>query len=409
TTFNLLNNVATTVNFGGAALIMNVGAPTGDVNFANNVNIGGTLGITGQIQIDQILIKDNSVTALTGNDLNLNSFNGDIVMQAPGIAEENLTLAKRLIFDGLGIISVPTGFTRTFQFLNEIVDKIAIGGDASEIVIGSFIGRTEINHNLQVYGDITIGEADSSPATIDSNGPLVNLFNVVAKQINIGGQADEVNILYEPQLPGDPNPNLGKYLNIYAEDTYFDGDIITRGADIKVPQGVTIATLYNNYATRITIGSDANLIELGGSATTVRVGQSLKIGQVAGEIELTSTVSSGSITKGEMNVGETTAFFDMLPTNVLDLNIGASADRIEIGRGTVAETSLQLWQPSSTSGSSKTGAIYAGVSQLPIVIVRENLLVRNRLLIPEVDKGVSGGAGVLFKNINQELEGSTYI
>jgi len=407
--FNLINTTSTTINFGNAANTINIGSASGNVNFNNNVNIGGILGITGQIQIDQILIKDNAVTAITPNDLKLNAFDGNIILQRVTQSEENLVLNKRLIFDGLGIISVPVGFTRNFQLLNEIVDQISFGGDATNISIGSVTGTTSVNHNLQIYGDISIGETDSTPATIDSNGPLVHLFNTVAKDIYIGGKADVVNVLFEPQLPGDPNPTLGKTFNVYAEDSYFDGDLILRGGDIKVPQGVTITTLFNNYAQRVTIGSDASLIELGGSATTVRVGDSLKIGQVAGEIELTSTISSGNITKGEMNVGQTTAFFDMLPQNVLDLKLAASADRVEIGRGSLLESNILLFQPSSTSGSIKTGATYAGVSQIPVVIIRENLLVRNRLIIPEVDKGVSGGAGVLFKNIQNELEASTYI
>ena len=411
TVFNIANNTSSTINFGGSASTINIGAATltSAVNFAANVNIAGTLGITGQMQIDQVLIKDDAVTAVAPYDLKLNAYDGDIILQRVTTAEENLVLNKRLVFDGLGIISVPPGFTRDFQLLNSIVDTILIGGDATNINLGAFQGTTSVNHNLQVYGDITIGENDSSYATIDSNGPNANLFNVVAKEINIGGQAETINIFYEPQQPGDPNPTLGKYLNIYAEDTYFDGDIITRGGDIKVPQGVTITTLFNEYAERVTIGGNANLIELGGPDTTVRVGSSIKIGQVAGQIELNSVVSSGSVTKGELKVGETTAFFDLLPTNVLDLKFGGSADRIEIGRGSVPEANITLWQPTLTSGSAKTGAIYAGVSQIPVVIIRENLLVRNRLLIPEVDKGVSGGAGVLFKNINQELEGSAYI
>lgn len=409
TSFNLLNNTVLTVNFAGTANTINIGSPTSNVNFTNNVNIGGALNITGEMQIDQILIKDDSVTAVSPNDLRLNAFDGEIYLQRLTTAQENLVLNKRLIFDGLGIISVPTGFTRNFQLLNTIVDQISFGGDATDIQIGAVTGTTNIKHNLQVIGDINIGAADSSPATIDSNGPLAHLFNVNAKEIFIGGQANEVNILYEPQVPGDPNPTLGKSFNVFAEDSYFDGDIELRGGDIRVPQGVTIATLFNTYASRVTIGSDAGLIELGGSTTTVRVGNNIKIGQVAGEIELTSIISSGSVTKGQMNVGQTTAFFEMLPTNVLEMTLGASADRIEIGRGTVAESNLTIWQPGLNSGSSKTGTNYAGVSQIPIVIIRENLLVRNRLLIPEVDKGTSGGAGVLFKNINQELEGSNYI
>jgi hypothetical protein len=410
TTFNLLNTTATTVNFASQATNINIGSVLGNVNFNNNVNIAGILGITGQMQIDQILLKDNAVTATDSNDLVLDAYDGDILLKRVTTSEENLVVNKRLIFDGLGVISVPAGFTRNFQLLNDIVNEISMGGDATDISIGATSGTTTINHNLQVTGDIFIGEQDFTPATIDSNGPLVHLFNVTARDIFIGGQAENVNILYEPQLPGDPNPTLGKLFNVYAEDSYFDGDITIRGGDIKVPDGVTIATLFNNYVQRVTIGSNANIIELGASTTTVRVGDSLTVGQVTGSIELRSVISSGNITKGEMNVGQTTAFFDMLPNNVLELKVAASADRVEIGRGSLDESNPLLWQPSATSGSSKIGSnTYPGVSQIPAVIIRENLLVRNRLMVPELDREITGGAGVLYKNINQELEASQSI
>ncbi|NDG33159.1 hypothetical protein EB118_24210, partial [bacterium] len=333
----------------------------------------------------------------------------DITLQNKTIGYEDLLLSKRLMFDGLGIIGVPSGFTREFQLLNNIVSDIAFGGDATTISIGSTIGTTNVKHNLQVFGDISIGGADSSPAIIESNGPLAHLYNVVAKEIFIGGQAKEINLFYEPQLLGNPSPSLGKSLNIYAADTYLEGDLTLLGGDIKVPPGVTITSLFNNYASRVTIGGDANLIELGGSGTTVRVGNNLKVGSVAGEIEFTSIVSSGNITRGQINVGATTAFFDFLPQNILNLEIAASADKIYIGRGTVAENEVGQWQPSVNTGSLKTNPPYIGSSQLPIVIMKENLLVRNRLLIPEVDKSGVGGAGVLYKNTYQELEASQSI
>lgn len=415
TTFNLLNNTATTINLGGAANTINVGSAIGNVNFTNNVNIAGTLAITGQMQIDQVLIKDDSVTAVNSNDLKLNAFNGTIILQKDTTAEQDFIIQERLIFDGLGIITVPAGFTRTFQLLDSIVDKINFGGDATDIKIGSFVGTTAVKNNLQVNGDISIGEIDSSPATIDSNGPLVHLFNTVAKEIFIGGQADEVNILFEPQVPGDPNPTIGKTFNVYAEDSYFDGDIILRGGDISVPLGIPNVTLFNTGASRVTIGGASNLIELGGSTTTVRVGNSIKIGQVAGEIALGVDPGSGTASIGNMTVGETTAFFNLLPTNVLELKFGASSDVIEIGRGTVPEStndSQGFPIPGLGTGSDKNWSqYYPGTNQLPVVIFRQNVLVRDRLIIPEVDRelGSGSGAGVLFRNSYWELDASKFV
>lgn len=403
-TFNLLNTGSNTINFGGGALAINIGKNDGTVTFNNDVVVNGLLNIPGSLLIDDILLQSNFITATTPNtDLNLQSVDTNINLKSPTIAEQNVILNKRLVFDGLGIISVPAGFTRNFEFLNEYAGTIFVGGDATRIDFGSDTGFTNINNNLQVYQKVTIGKFDNTPAYIDSNGDVANLFTERAKTVNIADQGDTVNLLYEAPQPGNPNPNLGKQFNVYAEETYFDGDITIKGADIKAVAGVPVGTIFNGVSGRITIGGGTSIIEVGGPGTTVRVGNSLKVGSVAGEIELVSKVSSGSITRGEMNVGETTAFFDMLPDFVAEFKLAASANRVEIGKGLVPENSNTIFQPSGTSGVNNT-------SHFPITILRNNLLVRNKLLLPTLDPAVgSGGAGAIFKNINNELEASIYV
>lgn len=404
--FNLLNESTETINFGSEATTINIGSTANGstVNFRKDITVAGLLNITGEFLVDNVLITENNIIAITPNtDLNIKSIDSNINLQSTTIGEQNLILQKRLVFDGFGIISVPQGFSRDFELLNEWAGTILVGGDATRIDLGSDTGFTNIRNNLQVDGNITVGDFQNSPANIDSNGDVINLFSTRAQTINLGDRATTVNVLYEPQLPGNPNPNLGKYLNIYAEDTYFDGDITVRGGDVKAPNGVTIATVFNSVSGRITIGTNAAVIEAGGPGTILRVGRSLKVGSVAGEIELVSDVSSGSITKGELNVGETTAFFDILPDFVQELKIGASSVRTEIGKGNVLETDNTLYQPSINSGLN-------GASQVPVIIARNNLLIRNKLLMPTLDPTVgAGGAGVIYKNTSQELEASIYV
>ena len=408
-TFNLINNVSTTINLGGGANTINVGSPISNVNFAHNVNINGILNTSGEIQIDNLLLKNNAVTATNSNNLNLNAFDGEIFLEKDSTALQNFTISKRLIFDGLGIISVPSGFTRTFQLLDTVVDKIQFGGDATDIQIGSFNGFTSVKNNLQVYGDISIGEADSTPATIDSNGPLVHLFNRTAQEIYIGAKAKEVNILYDV----DTQDSIGKILNIYAEDTYFDGDIITRGGDISVPDGIPNVTLFNTGASRVTIGGAANTIELGGSGTVVKAGRQLVVGQVTGDVTIRIDASSGTASTGKFEVSENVIFFDLLPANVLNLNLAASSDRIYIGKGILAENDpfANLWQPALLGGSVKTWGPFQGRNQLPAVIIRQNLLIRDRLIVPEIDTelGAGNGAGVLYKNSYNEIDASKFV
>lgn len=395
-TFNLINTTTTTLNIGGNANTINVGKNNGAVNFANNVNVSGTLGITGDILIDNVFIRDNKISSTgAGTDLNLGSFDGIVKLNSVTLAEENVLLSRELIFDGLGIISVPVGFSRSFALLNENAPTILFGGESTRIDIGNSdsVGNTNILNNLAVRGEVEVGPADMSSAVLDSSGEVINLFNTNSKTINFGRSSNVIN------MGGGTSSDV----NIYARSVYFDGDIVTRGADITTLQGVTQATVFNTFVSSVTIGSSAGNIYIGGPTTTVRIGDTIKIGSLTGEVEITSEVETGTINRGSIKVGENTAFFSFLPTNVLNVDMLASAERVEIGLGLVSETDPNLYQPSTNTGFNFT-------TQLPVIIARNNLLVRDKLLIPNLDTAVSsGGAGLLFKNIYQELEASTTI
>ena len=394
--FNLINTTTNTLNIGQAANAINIGKGTGAVNFANDVNVSGTLGITGDILIDSVFIRDNKISSTgTTTDLNLGAFDGNIILNNIAIAEENLVLNRELVFDGLGIISVPVGFSRSFELLNENVSTILFGGEANRIDIGNFdnVGDTNVLNNLNVRGRIEVGPTGGGPAYLDSSGNEINLFNDQAKTINFGRDSNEITI----------GRDVTTDINIYAGTTYFDGNIDMRGGNISVIPGVTQATVFNTYISSLTVASSAGNIYLGGDNTLVRVGQSLKVGSIEGEVEITSQTETGTINRGLIKVGENTAFFSFLPTNVLNVDMVANAERVEIGSGTIPETDPTLYQPSVNTGVDLT-------SQLPVVIMRNNLLVRDKLLIPNLDTAASsGGAGLIFKNTYQELEASTYI
>ncbi|UTS52182.1 tail fiber protein [Synechococcus phage BUCT-ZZ01] len=52
TTFNLVDTTATTINFGGAATTLNIGATTGNTNILNNANVTGNLSVTGNLTVN---------------------------------------------------------------------------------------------------------------------------------------------------------------------------------------------------------------------------------------------------------------------------------------------------------------------------------------------------------------------
>jgi hypothetical protein len=70
TTFNLVNAVATTINFGGAATSLNIGNAAGTVTFGNNVVIPGNLTVLGDttvLDVTNLLVEDKFILLNSGS------------------------------------------------------------------------------------------------------------------------------------------------------------------------------------------------------------------------------------------------------------------------------------------------------------------------------------------------------
>jgi hypothetical protein len=398
--FNLANTTVSTINFGQSADTINIGSGTGAVNFAHDINVAGTLGITGDMLIDDILLVDNKIRATgTGINLELGSFDGDVVLLKPTLAKDDIVLEKELRFDGENKITITPGFIGIFEVLNDNVNNIAFGGEALSIVMGSSTNSTSnttIRNNLQAQKKIVLGTNNTLDPFIERVTDTVNVFNQPSvSTLNIGRNTTQINI-------GNPN-GLQQYVNIDARKTTFSGDLVVQGAGIETLPNTPDGDIFNTGVTgNINIGNSSANIYVGGTGTTVKVGKSLVVGSITGEVLINSVTSTSGVFKGVIGVGANTAFFDFVPDYVLNMNIGASCERIEIGDGDLVEDS-SLYQPSTNTGPGLT-------SQLPVIIARQNFLIRNKLMMPELDtSAVVGGAGVIFKNINQEIEASTTV
>jgi hypothetical protein len=108
TTFNLLNSTATTVNFAGAATIIEIGAASGTTNINNDLDVDGDLNIDG----------------------------GDLTVG-----------------------------TATFNLANTTATTVNFAGAATTLEIGAATGTTNINNNLDLSGSLKIYNVTSTGAT----------------------------------------------------------------------------------------------------------------------------------------------------------------------------------------------------------------------------------------------------
>ena len=182
-TFNLLNVTTTTLNIGGAATSVNIGAATGTTTVNNNVVIEGTTTINGDtsiigdisltipdetqqafsitegtddyVSIDtrigdekitfgsqpRVLIENNT-EALTGT---INT--GSIVTAGGMSVAKNLNIGGDLYFEGEIISSAGANLS----LFNNVTNTITAFGAATSIEFGSTVGTLTINNQLTVF------------------------------------------------------------------------------------------------------------------------------------------------------------------------------------------------------------------------------------------------------------------
>jgi|GEM_PF-2986553 len=369
TNFNLFNTTVKTINLGAVTNTINIGSATGISKFKNDVDIQNRLTVSNEIQSTNVLIKGNTVRSTSGN-LILDATNS-IEFSTDALAKQDLILQKKLIFDVAGTAEITTSNPAGlyFNFLPDTVENIYFGGEATFITIGAVTGDTYVNNDLNVIGQVFIGYDDSTPAYLKAKTETMYVFDTKTKNIYLGGKADNIVI-------GDSTGRL----RIRNASAYFDGDIVIEGksltggssADIRSADDTRTASIFNQNVTSLAIGGAAFNIEMGNTFGQTLIKNNLEIN---GSITINGR---GVNSKGTISVGQFTTEFDLFPTYVTDLKIGAVASQIRIGR--IEDI--------------------ANLQEGGMVTIQHNLTVNNNLIMPNLDSNASGigGAGLLFKD-----------
>lgn len=311
--FNLLNTNATTINFGGEATLVEIGASTGKTNINNNLEVDGDVTIDGGDLlvttstfnlIPNIATTVNFATAATDlvvgattgttrvrNDLDVD---GDLNVDGDFHIGNDLDVDGDLNIDG-GDLTVSTA---TFNLANANATTINFGGDATVIEIGSSEGITNINNNLDVDGDLNIDGGDLTVSTSE-----FNLANTNATTINFGGDATIIEIGSSSGVT-----NVNNNLDV-------DGDLNLDGGDLTV--STDEFNLANTTATKINFGGDATIIEIGSEEGITNVNNNL---DVDGDV---------NIDGGDLTVSTET--FNLANSTAKNVNFAGEATNIEIG------------------------------------------------------------------------------
>ncbi len=185
-TATLFNANATTLNVGGAATAMSIGAGTGTTTINNNTNITLDLGVNG---------GDITSSATTFNLLNatVTTLNVGGAATAVNIGAATGTTIVKNNLDVDGNINMDGGnFTTsaaTVNIANVTTTTLNIGGAATAVNIGAATGTTIIKNSLDVDGDLNVDGGD-----ITMSGTTANIANATVTTVNFARAATTLSI-----------------------------------------------------------------------------------------------------------------------------------------------------------------------------------------------------------------------
>lgn len=438
TTFNLINETATTVNFAGAASTITIGSGTGTTTFRQDVVIEDDLRIDG---------ADLNTSALTFNLLNTtaNTINLGGVATQINIGNPNGATNINHSLNVAGVLTLGSADSTvaridsvdtSFYLTNTFVENLYMGGAATLVEIGSTTGTTSINNSLVVDGSVTFeGDLQIKGGDLTTNQTTFNLVDTTAETINFGGAATQIDI-----GSASGTTSVKNSLEVV-------GDVQVQGGDFTTNQSTF--NLVNSNATTVNFAGGAATVNIGASSGTTTIGDALVVngtttvgGHVLPDANITYDLGSptarfrdlylsggtidlagGTISfdgdkfqfQGGTNVGSSvdteSTSFDLLNTIAQTINFGGDAFTINMGSILGGQTNIK--HDANVFGVLTVGAADSGVSRISVADATAYIAdtTAETIYFAGAATTVNIGAGVGTTTINHGLvvDGNTEI
>ncbi len=339
-TFNLANTTATTVNFAGAAVAVNVATnatTNSTLSYGNVAQSGNTIHLAGPTSGTVNYTTDvtsgtvNAWQTLTGT-INIGS-NGNINLGTNAGAITTVKVGAAVTGNNLRIASTPSGTINlatdvtsgTANIFTSITGNINLGGQSADVYIGDTAG----NSILEIRGSSLSG---ASTIRTNTGVATANVYNTVVTTGNLFGAATTVNV-----------GAAGSTVNIgtTSGDSILEIRANTAGgtATIRSSAGGLTANVFNGVSTTGNIFGVATAVNLGISAAAASTftfgpaitGNTFKVGSTAtGTINYTTDVTSGTVNAwqsvtGTINIGSSgTIVLGTSTSNTTTVNVGAA-------------------------------------------------------------------------------------
>ena len=289
---------STTINSLVAPIDTNISfttSGTGIVQINSDVEIDGTLTLTGQTSIASLNVED-----LTDGRVVLAGINGELEDSG------NLTFdgTKLTVTGDIELSGDLTTSSSTFNLINTTANTVNFAGAATDIQIGATTGTTNINNDLDVDGNANIDGGN-----ITTNQTSFNVFNGTATTVQAFGAAETLVFASSTGT------------TTFRSDVVINNDLQIKGGDLTTNSSTF--NLINDTATTVNFAGNAfdlNVSRVGGTTTV------LGDLQVDGNTEIIGNLTiGGNLTLGNQDTDTitVTADFtsDLVPdvTNTYDL------------------------------------------------------------------------------------------
>ena len=360
TTFNLLDDTATTINIGSDATTINVGAMSGTttINNANTV-VAGDLAVNG---------GDFTTTQTTFNLLNATAtsvnFAGAGTSVNVGANTGTLTIGNPTV----------VGTQATQNVFNATATTVNAFGAGTAITVGATTGTLTLNNPTVVGTQTSVNLWNATTTTVNAFG--------AATAINVGASTGTLTLSNATVVGANATQNLyntvATTLNFAGASTALLMGATTGTATIRNPVLVgteTTQDIYNTVATTVNAFGAATTLKIGSTTgtstfygTTITFPNATNF-NINGASPTIASTSTGTLTLFNTNLLTVDAF-----GAATTIGIGATSGTLTIKNPTVVGTqaTVNLWNTTSTTVNAFGAGTAIGVGAITGTLTLNN-------------------------------------
>jgi hypothetical protein len=383
TTFNLIDDTATTVNFAGAGTAIRIGAITGKTTVRNpELSVGNATGVGSSSAITTPSETFNLING-TASTINFAGVGSTINI---GLATTgtitNLKNAEVKIGNANGDASLSTPAT-TFNLIDSIATTVNLAGAGTTINVGSGTIGTTTNLKNSV---IAVGNGTTSSITTPAT--TFNLVNDTATAVNLAGAGTTINV---------GSATAGTTTNLKNAVV-----AVGNGTTSSITTPATTFNLVNGTATTVNFAGAANIINIGAALPgTTTINHDLVVaGTLTFNGSNTINASTISVVDPLIFLADGNAYDSVDIGLYAAYNVGSPPNPTHPYTGLVRDASDGIWK------------LFSGVTDAPGITVDFTNAVYDKLKIGDLAavKGVFTGdvSGVKGTFTGDLAVGSTF-